>query len=335
MGKNEISDYKYIRSLDGTLNYGNAFPVNTSMLPELASRVHRFNQYVMEQGGKFLYINPPDLVIRGGTHYVHGMPYQDFNISQDILLDRLREYGVECMDLRDSLASCGIAPEKMLFKTDHHWTLETCFQAFISLVDKLEKDSPGTFDPDGFYRDPNNYNFRTYPASFLGSTGRGAGMAFSGLDDFTAIWPKFKREYQVDKVDPWLGPRSVRGVTEKSLLHTAALDKREPYSMYTYNFYMGGSVSWAKIVNMDNPDGPKLLLVNDSFGIPLATFLAPMFSELHMIWPLADNYRKEVEPYVRDNKFDYVFVELIPSNYTDEGFSFFREKRINISLETE
>ena len=67
-------------------------------------------------------------------------------------------------------------------------------------------------------------------------------------------------------------------------------------------------------------------MVNDSFGIPLATFLAPMFSEVQLIWPLAENYRKEVEPYVRENHFDYVIVELIPSNFIDEGFNFFREK---------
>ena len=326
MGKNEISDFKYIRSIDGALNYGNAFPVDTALLPMLASRVRRFSQWVSEQGNRFLYLNPLDLVIRGGTQYVRGMPYQDFNIIQDILLDRLREYDVDCLDLRDSLAKSGIDPVDMLFKTDHHWKIETCFQAFVSLVDKLEEDNPGSLDPDGFYRDRDNYHRKTYPLTFLGSTGRGAGMAFSGLDDFTIIWPKFRRDYQVDKIDPWLGPRSIRGDTEKALLQSAALTMREPYLMYMYNFYLAGSVSWAKIVNLDNPDGPKLLLVNDSFGIPLATFLAPMFSEVHMIWPLADNYRKEVEPYVRENHFDYVIVELIPSNFTDEGFNFFKRR---------
>ena len=326
MGKNEISDFKYIRSISGALNFGNMFPVDTSLLPEFAERVHRFKQLVSEQGNRFLFLNPPDLVIRGGTRYVRGMPYQDFNVCQDILLDRLREYDVDCLDLRDSLAKSGIGPEDMLFKTDHHWTIETCFQAFINLVDKLEEDKPGTLDPDGYYRDRNNYNSRTYPSSSLGSTGRGAGMAFSGLDDYTIIWPKFKREYHVDKVDQWAGPHSIKGDTEKALLHNAALESDEPYLMLTYNFYLGGLVSWAKILNLDNPDGPKLLMVNDSFGIPLATFLAPMFSEVQLIWPLAENYRKEVEPYVRENHFDYVIVELIPSNFIDEGFNFFREK---------
>ncbi len=326
MGKREVSDFKHIKAENGALNYGNAFPIDTSMIPEYAARVGRLRDAVTASGGKLLYLNPPDLIVKREPQYVRGMPYQDFNPSQDVFLDCLRELGVDFLDSRPVFTTSGFPLDKVLFKTDHHWTVEACFLVFIALVDEMEKLYGVTLDEGGAYRDIGNYNIRIYPDSFLGSLGRATGAVFSGLEDFTLIWPRFTNRYRVEKVDPWFGAGVSEGLADETLLYKPGLEVRDPYSMNMYNTYLGGTMAWMRITNEDNPGRPRLLLIHDSFSMPLACFLAPLFGEIHMIWPLSENYRPDIEKYVAENSFDYVVVELSPGNYSEEGFGFFVDR---------
>lgn len=322
LGKKEMSDFGQVRSENGALNYGNPFPVDTGKVRQYARRVQRLNQAAEAGGAKMIFLNPADLVIRGLTRFEPGMPYQDLNIMQDAFLNCLREYGVDFLDTRYSLLDNGLPLDKFAYKTDHHWTVEAAFEVFRDLVGALEDKYNAGIDPEGFYRDHNNYEFKTYPGIFVGSLGRTTGLVYSGLEDFTLIYPKFESEYTVEMID--LLQRYLRrsGPADKSIFYTAALNIRDPYMMLPYSFYLTGISAWVKIVNHKNPDGPKLLLIHDSYSTPLACFLAPLFSEIHMVWPLAAN-SIQVNQYMAENKFDYVVLELFSANISEEGMHFF------------
>jgi hypothetical protein len=76
------------------------------------------------------------------------------------------------------------------------------------------------------------------------------------------------------------------------------------------------------------PDGKRILAIHDSHFVAQSAFLAPLFGEIHMIWPLAFTIgmeKTDVELYVREHidEFDYIIIEFDAANINDDGFSFF------------
>ena len=325
MGKNEIDNFSYIRAKNGALNFGNFYDADITGLEKYAARLRRMKEALAENGGGLIFLTPPDLIVWDRPEYASGMPYRNANPLQDAFLDQLREYGVDYLDARYSLKDSGLPADKIMYRTDHHWTNEACFEVFRDLVAQMEERHGMTLDPAGFYRDHGRYGRHTYPESFLGFLGRSTGIHFSGLEDFTIIWPRFEGEYLVEYIDKY-GFTRHEGPPEKSILNPAVLGLKEPYNMTMYDFYLYGIKSWMKITNKLNPDGPKLLLIHDSFGPPLASFLAPMFSEIHMMWPPAESFTINIDEYMAGEKFDFAVVELYPYNYNEQqGMRFFVE----------
>lgn len=320
LGKREINNFTIVRGLDGSLNHGNIYPVDITPLRDHAAYLGRLKDTVEAAGGQLIFLSPPDRVVKGVTRISRGVPFLDLNMAQDAFLDLLREYGVHYLDARTSLLDNDLDPKDWIFKTDFHWTSAASFEAFRDLLSEMERLFGAKLDPDGKYRDPTNYNFRTYPQVFRGNLGESTGVVFGGCDDFTAIWPAFATEYEVEMVDPNLGLQLKQGKAEETIYDASKLERPKDATRYyhPYNFYFSGNKSWAKVANMSNPNKPSLLLVHDPYGIPLASFLAPIFGEMHTIRFDADDFQVDIEPYLNDHKFDYVVVELMPYNYITE-----------------
>jgi len=328
MNKHEMSDFDYLLSDTGALKVGNFYSMESNKLHDYALRVYRLKQAVEKRGGKMLFMGATDAV-NDGDSFAAGLPVHKHSPEQDSFFYYLQELGVNYLDTRDTLRESGLHPDMIMFKTDHHWTVEASFEAFKGLVDKMEKLFNVSLDPDGYYRDINNYDAETREGIFLGSFGRSTGIVFSGLDNFTVLLPKFDNLYSVGYINPVYRSYVERyGSFKETLYPPAALDVTYPYNNPTPYYFLYGLNSWAKIVNRSNPDGPKLLLIHDSFMQPVAVFLAPMFSEIHMIWPVYSASENpsplNVEKYLSENKFDYVIVELYPSNINDHGVNFFK-----------
>jgi hypothetical protein len=323
LDKKEMSDLAQVRSEIGSLVYGSAFPVDVSQSEKYARRVASLKKAAGE--AKVLFVSPPSIIIKGFTKFEKGLPFHDYNVMQDAFHYYLRQYGIDYLDARYTLPFHDELPiEKYIYKTDHHWTIEASFAVFQDLVTELNQRYEAGLDPDGFYRNRANYDSKTIPNSFLGSLGRNTGVVFSGLEEMTLIWPTFDSYYTVEMIDYLQRYIKRSGPAENSLLYSSALSGSNPYLMLAYNYYLSAISAWVKIINHENPDGPKLLMVHDSYSQPLACFLAPLFSEIHMIWPLADN-PVQVEKYLADTHFDYVIVELYSGNLKDEGVHFFLE----------
>jgi len=325
MGKKESGGFDIVQSDQGELIYANFYAAVPDRMSEYARRMWRMSIQADKHDAKVMFVNPTDMYVRGYSNYYAGLPAYDQNDSQDALLYYLQSYGVEWLDTRSALYVSGLPLEKFQYKTDHHWTTEAAFEAFRAIVERLNERFDANLDPSGFYRNIDNYNAQTYPDSFLGTLGQRSGLIFSELDDFTLIWPKFDTEYI------WEAYREDRGITEKrgdfvdALLLTYALRTDDPYETGLYAAYMGGSNAWVKLTNTLNPNGPKLFLVHDSYSLPLASFLSQLFSEIHMVWPLAPGQPIDIEEYLQDNEFDYIIVALYSGNLNGSAFAFYTE----------
>jgi hypothetical protein len=321
MGKDEIDNFNTVRGKNSAMNYANFYPEGTDHLREYAIRLRRLQDYAGESC-PVLFLNPPAMHIRGVSEHSAGIPYYDMNATQDAFLYFLQSYGIDYIDARVTFADNSLEPEKYFFKTDHHWTIEASFETFIDVVKAFRSLYSVDLDPWDFYTDLNNYNKIIYPESFLGSLGKRSGAIFGGVDDFTLIWPKFESDY-VWEANGSSGHDTKRGPYEHSLLYTRALRTDDPYNTILYSAYMSGIKSWTKIRNRLNPEGPKLLMIHDSYSVPLATFLAPLFSEIHMIWPLAEVAKTDIDEYVKENKFDHIIVQMYSGNINEKGMNFF------------
>ena len=82
-----------------------------------------------------------------------------------------------------------------------------------------------------------------------------------------------------------------------------------------YTFFMGGNQSLGVIKN-PNVDGPKILILRDSYTDSLVPFLTQHFSEIHLID--LRYYRYSIPQYIKDNDIDMAVVLYSVSNFVTD-----------------
>ena len=65
-------------------------------------------------------------------------------------------------------------------------------------------------------------------------------------------------------------------------------------------------------------DGLKVLFIKDSLMVPVATFFTTVCSEVTLIDPR--HYLDDINTYILENDFDYVFMSFSPPNLVDKFF---------------
>ncbi len=323
MGKREFNDFAYIKDDDDMLYYGAVTELDTGDLDEYAGNIKRLDDYCKSRGAKLLVVFPPTKILYGVSSLNKQWTINDPNNRTDRMLVLLSEYGVSTIDFRSYFEKSGMSLEDMFFRTDHHWTPLAAFEAFRILVDKMNELYDANLDPDGYYRDLSNYYSYTYENCFLGSTGESAGAVYSGLDDYTFYWPKcdmqFKRyDYEHHDEDG--------GVMSDSLMYTERIDGvRDVYDTSLGSIYLREIVDSERIINKSNPDGPKIMMLRDSYFSPVAVFMAPLVSQMDLLWTRNESGIK-MEDYIKDGEFDYLILEVYPYNFDEVSFDFFREE---------
>ena len=110
----------------------------------------------------------------------------------------------------------------------------------------------------------------------------------------------------------WVAPDSIDEPSEGSLYVDSFLEVKDKYS-----YFLGGRQPLCVIEN-PQVDGPKVLVIRDSYSDSLAPFLTERFSEVHLFDPR--NNLSSVKDYVADNGIDSVLVLYSFSNFaTDQN----------------
>lgn len=189
--------------------------------------------------------------------------------------------------------------EDLYYRTDHHWTSLGAYYGYVSLMDALGMESVPL----------SSYTKQTVSDRFYGTTFSSSGVRWVRPDSIDVYVPD-----PGVQVTSWFTGEPVEG----SLYHPEKLTLKDKYT-----FFMGGNQS-VGVVKNPNVDGPRLLLLRDSYTDSLVPFLTRHFSEIHLID--LRYYRYSIPQYIRDNSIDTAVVLYSASNFvTDTNFFTLRQ----------
>lgn len=273
-----------------------------------ANHIAELQKNISEEGIPFIYIQAP-YKIRDNAELPKGL-IDYANENANVLLKTLNEQQVETMDLREYFKEMPIQEE--YFITDHHWKIKTAFEAVNYISEILNNEY--NFNTDNFYTDINHYHITTQENAYLGSIGKRNGKFYGGLDDFEYIVPNFETQLSVNKSGDVKNGSFEDTIIVKDLLSDDIL-------LNKYACYFGGDFPEIIIQNETSTSNKKILIIQDSYGLPFSSFLSLRVKELRTI-DLRHFEGKEIE-YIKEYKPDIVLMIYNPSSfYIEKNFQF-------------
>lgn len=241
-----------------------------------AENTAEFAAQLKKLGIPYLYLAAPQKIQRGVQLLPKGLE-ENGNATCDAYLEALDKQGVDYIDLRPTFESNGIY-SNWFFNTDHHWKPEAAFFAWQNLTGEL--DLRYGFETPSALTDPNNWNTKVLEDFFLGSQGKRVGSLYAGVDDITLYTPKFDTDLTYANSD---GSFTRSGSFEQSVCFPERVAEQDWFNGNPYTYYSGGDYAMATMTNHKNPNGPKVVLIRESFSCALAPFLSLSCSELTTI----------------------------------------------------
>ena len=226
-----------------------------------------------------LYFQSPTKEISGYTDYPPGIDYASED-NAAAMRYALRAHGIEVLSFAEEFAARDIAPETQFYRTDHHWTTETAFEAFALTLPYLNDRLGWSLDTSLCNTD--NWQALYQPQSFLGSIGRRVGEELAGLDDYTYLEPRFDTAYNVyypptsREVPYWTGTFHETMVRD-SLLYSEDVSANRYASYFQYDY---GELI---IENTLAPNDLHIAIIKDSFALPYTAFLSTAVWKIDMI----------------------------------------------------
>lgn len=316
LGRRVLQDveptYTVYKLSDGSLTFVN--PIPADCISANADAYLELQRVLKERGVPLLYLQAPQKIGGEGTPSLPAGVTDYGNDNADRFLSLIREGGASALDLREVLTEDGRPWTSYFFATDHHWRPETAMLCAGALADYMNEACGLKLDTA--LTDPSRYRAQTYEDLFLGSQGKRCGSWYAGMDDFTVWTPDFETSFTYAIQD------TVReGAFEDTLLFQERLEG-DPFDANPYALYSGGDYPIARITNRLNPDGPRIMLLRDSYGCAFTPFLALYCSELTTVdlrYLDGDffSYVEQADP-------DYVLFLYSPSSLKDDtAFQFF------------
>ena len=318
IGKAEMNNFSVIRTGGNRLYRGGVLPIRTANAEKLAKCLAWFSERAREENTRVFFLAAPERVAKESFEEYGDYPVVNVHPAIDSLLYILRNRDVPFLDSRYKFWSEGVPAEDITIATGTQMTGRGAFQLFSYLLDELERERGTTLDPGGYFRDPANYVFKTYPDFFVGSYGKETGPAFSGVDDLVTITPAFLTELAIEGINMFGESFVATGTVDETLLDPQRLTRTgHYYHFYPQNYYRHANLTWSVVRNLRNPGGKKVLFIHDFYTAQLASFLAYTSSEVHTL-ALWDNQEHNAEEYIKGRNFDCVIISLFPENILEE-----------------
>ena len=149
------------------------------------------------------------------------------------------------------------------------------------------------------------------------------GSLYAGLDDFEVWTPNFDTDFSYDvPIQGYLE----EGSFEETLLFPEYLEEGSYFETNPYVFYSGGDFSFARMKNLNNPNGPTVVLLRDSFACPFAPFMATGCGELVTID--LRHFRGDLMEYISWVRADMVVVLYSPGSFGTSAFFTFEPEEV-------
>ncbi|MCL1983607.1 MAG: hypothetical protein FWG53_11065 [Clostridiales bacterium] len=310
MGKRIVADPNY-GALYKTPSGQLAYAVEEKYLGGYLDNLYEMVNWLRLEEIPFLYVQAP-FKLRDAHSQLPPTVADYSNSDADRFIESLAAASVTCFDLRPLLYDSGMTQEEMFYGTDHHWTIDAAFFSAGKIAEKLNEDYG--FKIDKQYFDVKNYNRKTYEKSFVGSLGRRVGRIYGGIDDFTLITPKFETSLALSEN----GVALPGGSFEDAVLDMECVDEKAKAETNRYAVYRKdrGEVVFENHLAHSG----KILIVKDSFGIPVYTFLALGVQEVRALdVRLFDG---DVSEYAKEHRPDVVILLYNPDCFNGQMFDF-------------
>ena len=184
-------------------------------------------------------------------------PIRDQNQDIDRLKESLSE-GVEFIDVRDALRTAD-SNTQLYYRTDHHWTTDGAFTAFLEAAKALDIDVSEM-----------KYDYYAVANDFSGTLAAKSG--FSVKNDTIKI---FESNSDVQYVVEY---------TEEAEKTASVYDLKKLDSNDKYAVFFGGNHAQVKIRTTSRSE-KRLLIIKDSYANSFVPFLIPFYREIIMIDP--------------------------------------------------
>ena len=199
--------------------------------------------------------------------------------------------GASTVDLAGALLAH--QDEDIYYRTDHHWTSLGAFYGANAIFEALGLEPLELSD----------YEKTTVTDQFYGTIYSTSGVRWVRPDSIDTYIPA-----DGVHVTSWFGAQPSEG----SLYVDHYLSVKDKYS-----YFLGGQQQPLCVIESDKaPDGPKVLIIRDSYSDSLAPFLTERFSEVHLFDPR--NNLTSVKDYVAQNDIDTVLVLYSFQNFTTD-----------------
>lgn len=210
--------------------------------------------------------------------------------DEKALIDQLYfSTGASTIDLYSALEAH--KGEDVYYRTDHHWTSLGAFYGANAIFDALGMEP----------LDLNDYKKTTVTDQFNGTLFSTSGVRWLPPDQIDTYIPN-----EGIKVTSWFNGTPEEG----SLYVDSYLEVKDKYS-----YFLGGNQAQC-VVEKEGSDGPRVLLIRDSYSDSLTPFLTERFSEVHLF-----DFRynlTSVQNYVEENNIDQVIVLYSFPNFASD-----------------
>lgn len=281
----------------------------------LSDGLLHMSSMLSEHGIAFLFVQVPSKVDLSNALVSFGAE-NAANQNADELCASLSEGGVEVLDLRPRITGSIADVERFYYRTDHHWNADGAFCAFGAVLERISAMLPHR-TVDLLWTDAQRWERSVYPRWFLGSHGKRVGRAFGGVDDLILYTPK---ETSVSTLTVPHKEMRREGAFSDVLIFDEYLDAPDHHGENPYCAYLGGDYPLALHENRSQENGAHVLLIKDSFSLPLQAMLSTSLSRLDVIDPRY--YReKSVLEYAKETHPDLVIVAINPSVFSESVYA--------------
>jgi hypothetical protein len=313
MGKHIMVDIGYgdlYKTKYGQITYA----VQKQDVSEALEGMYKLKEALDKAGIPLLYVQAP-FKLPENEQQLPANVKDHSNENANRFLKGLTAKDIDYLDLREDYWSKGMNQNELFFNTDHHWTINGAFNGYSEIVSALDKDYG--FHIDKKYTDIGNFDQKVYKDYYLGSMGRRVGQSYGGLDDFTLITPNFDTDYTVYERE-YGGEKIFKGSFKEAVLNKQYIAEGTPPDTNRYAVYHGDNAE-LEFVN-HNVNKGKVLMVKDSFGLPIYSFLSLGVHEVRALDVRL--YKEPVAEYAKKYKPDVVIILYNADCFGGDMFNF-------------
>lgn len=310
LGKQQIENFTYFKTSYGKL-------IETSSENSLeeneryADNVDSLYNYLNKKNIPMFYMTNILPVVDANDLPQGVSDYSRSNASE--LYNCIKSRGIPTINLRKGTKVNNIKKQDLFYKTDHHWSMKTCFASFQDTIKAINEELNLDLDSASKYTNLKYYKEWKKENCFLGSYGVKVGKLYAGEDDFVVYLPKFETELDFQMYQEHKLILEKTGSFEEAAVDFDILDN--PNYVNKYNAFSNGGYIENRIINRMADNNLKVLLISHSYGRPLFPYLSLCFKETRNLDPQEGRYNDSYKKYINDYNPDIVliFTELAGS----------------------